>query len=241
MLISIFAWVFRFGLFAAGNPGARLWMLVLMERCALAPQCRRKANAAARRELSPSDGNVLAVGDLRADQTGQGAQAVRRAARPGAALCASAAAGAPGAGQRPDLHDLRRPRGDRRLVHRRAVGRYLHGYSALSRASSRRSGGKRCQPAAIVIPCLCAVRGASVVSRKREIPCTDEFGAGPIDRIRLRSVRARLRIRHRHGSTVAGCIRRRSRHNACAPSARAGARSGPCDYHRLNANASHRP
>jgi NHS family xanthosine MFS transporter len=29
MLISIFAWVFRFGLFAAGNPGARLWMLVL--------------------------------------------------------------------------------------------------------------------------------------------------------------------------------------------------------------------
>ena len=29
MLISIFAWVFRFGLFAAGDPGARLWMLVL--------------------------------------------------------------------------------------------------------------------------------------------------------------------------------------------------------------------
>ena len=29
MLISIFAWVFRFGLFAGGNPGARLWMLVL--------------------------------------------------------------------------------------------------------------------------------------------------------------------------------------------------------------------
>ena len=28
MLISIFAWVFRFGLFAAGDPGARLWMLV---------------------------------------------------------------------------------------------------------------------------------------------------------------------------------------------------------------------
>jgi MFS transporter, NHS family, xanthosine permease len=28
MLISIFAWVFRFGLFAFGNPGARLWMLV---------------------------------------------------------------------------------------------------------------------------------------------------------------------------------------------------------------------
>ena len=29
MLTSIFAWVFRFGLFAAGDPGARLWMLVL--------------------------------------------------------------------------------------------------------------------------------------------------------------------------------------------------------------------
>ncbi len=29
MLLSIFAWVFRFGLFAVGNPGARLWMLVL--------------------------------------------------------------------------------------------------------------------------------------------------------------------------------------------------------------------
>ena len=29
MLISIFAWVFRFGLFAAGDPGPRLWMLVL--------------------------------------------------------------------------------------------------------------------------------------------------------------------------------------------------------------------
>jgi len=29
MLISIFAWVFRFGLFAVGDPGARLWMLVL--------------------------------------------------------------------------------------------------------------------------------------------------------------------------------------------------------------------
>ena len=29
MLISIAAWVFRFGLFAFGNPGARLWMLVL--------------------------------------------------------------------------------------------------------------------------------------------------------------------------------------------------------------------
>ena len=29
MLISIFAWVFRFGLFAVGNPGGRLWMLVL--------------------------------------------------------------------------------------------------------------------------------------------------------------------------------------------------------------------
>src|SRR5688572_9979670 len=29
MLISICAWVFRFGLFAAGDPGARLWMLVL--------------------------------------------------------------------------------------------------------------------------------------------------------------------------------------------------------------------
>lgn len=29
MLISIFAWVFRFGLFALGDPGAGLWMLVL--------------------------------------------------------------------------------------------------------------------------------------------------------------------------------------------------------------------
>ena len=29
MLISIFAWVVRFGLFAVGDPGARLWMLVL--------------------------------------------------------------------------------------------------------------------------------------------------------------------------------------------------------------------
>ena len=29
MLISMFAWVFRFGLFAVGDPGARLWMLVL--------------------------------------------------------------------------------------------------------------------------------------------------------------------------------------------------------------------
>ncbi len=29
MLISIFAWVFRFGLFAIGDPGAGLWMLVL--------------------------------------------------------------------------------------------------------------------------------------------------------------------------------------------------------------------
>ena len=29
MLISIFAWVFRFGLFAVGDPGAGLWMLVL--------------------------------------------------------------------------------------------------------------------------------------------------------------------------------------------------------------------
>lgn len=29
MLISIFAWVFRFGLFAVGDPGARLWMLVV--------------------------------------------------------------------------------------------------------------------------------------------------------------------------------------------------------------------
>jgi MFS transporter, NHS family, xanthosine permease len=28
MLISIFAWVFRFGLFAVGDPGPRLWMLV---------------------------------------------------------------------------------------------------------------------------------------------------------------------------------------------------------------------
>lgn len=29
MMISIFAWVFRFGLFAVGDPGAGLWMLVL--------------------------------------------------------------------------------------------------------------------------------------------------------------------------------------------------------------------
>jgi NHS family xanthosine MFS transporter len=29
MIISIFAWVFRFGLFAVGDPGAGLWMLVL--------------------------------------------------------------------------------------------------------------------------------------------------------------------------------------------------------------------
>lgn len=29
MLMSIFAWVFRFGLFAVGDPGPRLWMLVL--------------------------------------------------------------------------------------------------------------------------------------------------------------------------------------------------------------------
>ena len=29
MLISMFAWVFRFALFAVGDPGARLWMLVL--------------------------------------------------------------------------------------------------------------------------------------------------------------------------------------------------------------------
>jgi NHS family xanthosine MFS transporter len=29
MLMSIFAWVFRFGLFAVGNPGAGLWMLVV--------------------------------------------------------------------------------------------------------------------------------------------------------------------------------------------------------------------
>ncbi|MGH8198185.1 MAG: nucleoside permease [Steroidobacteraceae bacterium] len=29
MLISIFAWVFRFGLFAVGDPGAGLWMLIL--------------------------------------------------------------------------------------------------------------------------------------------------------------------------------------------------------------------
>lgn len=29
MLLSIFAWVFRFGLFAVGDPGAGLWMLVL--------------------------------------------------------------------------------------------------------------------------------------------------------------------------------------------------------------------
>lgn len=29
MLISIFAWMFRFGLFAVGDPGAGLWMLVL--------------------------------------------------------------------------------------------------------------------------------------------------------------------------------------------------------------------
>jgi len=29
MLMSIYAWVFRFGLFAVGDPGGRLWMLVL--------------------------------------------------------------------------------------------------------------------------------------------------------------------------------------------------------------------
>ena len=29
MLMSIFAWVFRFGLFALGDPGAGLWMLIL--------------------------------------------------------------------------------------------------------------------------------------------------------------------------------------------------------------------
>ena len=29
MLISIFAWVFRFGLFAVGNPGGGLFLLVL--------------------------------------------------------------------------------------------------------------------------------------------------------------------------------------------------------------------
>ncbi|MDE5710775.1 nucleoside permease [Bacteroides sp.] len=29
MLISMFAWVFRFGLFAIGNPGSGLWMLIL--------------------------------------------------------------------------------------------------------------------------------------------------------------------------------------------------------------------
>src|SRR5690349_1780153 len=29
MLIAIFAWMFRFGLFAVGDPGAGLWMLVL--------------------------------------------------------------------------------------------------------------------------------------------------------------------------------------------------------------------
>jgi NHS family xanthosine MFS transporter len=29
MLISIFAWVFRFGLFAIGNPGSGLWLLIL--------------------------------------------------------------------------------------------------------------------------------------------------------------------------------------------------------------------
>ena len=29
MLIAIFAWVFRFGLFAYGDPGPGLWMLVL--------------------------------------------------------------------------------------------------------------------------------------------------------------------------------------------------------------------
>lgn len=29
MLISMFAWVFRFGLFATGNPGSGLWMLIL--------------------------------------------------------------------------------------------------------------------------------------------------------------------------------------------------------------------
>jgi NHS family xanthosine MFS transporter len=29
MMISIFAWVFRFGLFAIGDPGAGLWLLIL--------------------------------------------------------------------------------------------------------------------------------------------------------------------------------------------------------------------
>jgi sugar phosphate permease len=29
MLISMFAWVFRFGLFGAGNPGAGVWMFIL--------------------------------------------------------------------------------------------------------------------------------------------------------------------------------------------------------------------
>jgi NHS family xanthosine MFS transporter len=29
MLISIFAWVFRFGLFGIGNPGSGLWLLIL--------------------------------------------------------------------------------------------------------------------------------------------------------------------------------------------------------------------
>ena len=29
MLFSMFAWVFRFGLFAFGDPGPRLWMIVL--------------------------------------------------------------------------------------------------------------------------------------------------------------------------------------------------------------------
>jgi NHS family xanthosine MFS transporter len=29
MLMSMFAWVFRFGLFAVGDPAGRLWMLVL--------------------------------------------------------------------------------------------------------------------------------------------------------------------------------------------------------------------
>ena len=29
MLISMFAWVFRFGLFALGDPGSGLWMLIL--------------------------------------------------------------------------------------------------------------------------------------------------------------------------------------------------------------------
>ena len=29
MLISMFAWVFRFGLFGLGDPGSGLWMLIL--------------------------------------------------------------------------------------------------------------------------------------------------------------------------------------------------------------------